>query len=124
VAWAATAVVLLGSVGVAVALGLRQCSRSPQAQEEASCRTFLDGFAGLVRKYEAQRGRLPASLADLKAPDLEYPYADEPNDCWGKPIDYRVVDAEARTFRLRSCGPDAVPDTDDDIVWPWGTPFR
>ncbi|MFO0931329.1 MAG: hypothetical protein U1E39_01320 [Planctomycetota bacterium] len=120
---AATTVLAVGGFVLWLVLGTGPEKTPAQVQEEG-CRTFLDGIAGQVKAFVGRRNRLPDTLFELKTPDSESPYDADPHDCWDTPIDYRIVDADARTFRLRSLGPDRKPDTKDDLVWPSNVPWR
>jgi hypothetical protein len=99
----------------------RLAGKSEAQVQREGCEAFLDGIAGQVRTYVERKGRMPGTLGDLRDLEVGSQYDAEPWDCWSKPIEYRVLDAAARTFRLRSSGPDRTPDTTDDIVWPSGT---
>ena len=92
--------------------------KSAAELQQEGCVSFLDGIARQVRTYAERKGRLPATLADLRDPEIGSQYDAEPWDCWSKPIEYRVLDAGDQTFQLRSCGPDLQPGTPDDILWP------
>ena len=94
--------------------------KSEAEMQREGCVAFLDGIAGEVRTYVELKGRLPRTLADLRDFEVGSEYDAEPWDCWSQPIEFRVVDAGAGTFRLRSGGPDRRPGTADDIVWPSG----
>jgi hypothetical protein len=99
----------------------------PTVAEEkiADCKKLLAGIASRITSYAERKGRMPQILPDLRA-DWEdpSPYDANPWDRWDKPIEYRVVDADKREFRLRSYGPDKTPDTADDIVWPDGKTWK
>lgn len=95
-----------------------------EANRIAGCRDFLVGLAAEVRTFVEMRGRLPATLADLRDPELPSKYDAEPWDVWRKPVEYRVLDAAKRDFQLRSLGPDGLAGTADDIVWPQGATWR
>lgn len=124
----AAAVTLLGvlAFGAVAAVVVRSFLATPTVEESRieGDRRLLAGIAEQVGKYVEARGRMPATLADLRSPDLESRFDAEPWDSWKHPIEYRVVDAPARTFRLRSYGPDGRPDTPDDIAWPRGASWR
>lgn len=122
VATIATGLALVGGV-LWMVLGFRP----PPTQQESEilgCRDFLSGIAEQVTLFVERRNRLPKTLAELRDTDSPSQYDAEPWDCWKKPIEYRVVDADARDFRLRSYGPDVKPDTPDDLVWPAGKVWR
>ncbi|MCC7139247.1 MAG: hypothetical protein IT460_12570 [Planctomycetes bacterium] len=120
---AATTVVALVGFAAWMALAFRG-DDSPYTSQEAGCLGFLDGIAKQVRGFSERKGRLPTTLAELRDPESPSPYDAEPWDCWQKPIEYQIVDADRRRFRLRSYGPDVKPDTADDLLWPAGEPWR
>lgn len=97
---------------------------SLEANRIAGCREFLAGVASEVRTFAEARGRMPSTLADLRDPELPSAYDAEPWDVWRKAIEYRIVDVARREFELRSLGPDRLPDTPDDIVWPQGARWK
>ena len=88
------------------------------------CRNDLSRLAHEVDAFRARSRRMPTQLSELFGPDSTSPFDAEPWDCWHGAYEYRIVDAKAGTFRLRSKGPDKKPDTPDDIVWPPGEPWR
>jgi hypothetical protein len=103
--------------------GLVLANRGGEDSRTAGCRTDLAEIAKYTSLFRERHGRLPAQLSELMT--LEgYRFDAEPWDCWHGAYEYRVVDANAGTFRLRSEGPDKKPDTPDDIVWPPGAPWR
>jgi hypothetical protein len=124
----ATTLTIVGLLvfGAVAAVVVRSFLTRPTAEQTAieGTRRFLDGMAEQVGKYREIRGRMPQRLADLRAPDLDSRYDAEPWDRWAHPFEYRLVDAEGGTFRIRSYGPDGVPDTADDVVWPRGATWR
>jgi len=44
-------------------------------------------------------------------------YEEVPQDVWGKDLQYELVEggSSGTTFRVFSCGPDGIADTDDDL---------
>ncbi len=123
-----TVVTILGLVAC-VAFGVFVAPRlfdRPTLEENriAGCRDFLMGISDQVRIFAGARERLPKTLAELRDPMLPSVYDAEPWDVWRKPIEYRVLDETKREFELRSLGPDKLPDTKDDIVWPEGAVWR
>lgn len=119
----ATTVVALAGFAAWLVLAARP-RPSPEEAAAAACRRLLGGIAHEVAAFVGRRNRLPDTLFELKTPDSDSPYDADPHDGWGTPIDYHIVDGEARTFRLRSAGPDRRPDTPDDLVWPPGARWR
>jgi hypothetical protein len=123
----ATTLTLVGvlAFGAFGAWAVKSFLTQPSAQdtEIEGARAFLAGIASAVKHYVDVRGRMPANLGELRAPDLPSDYDAEPWDRWARPVEYRVVNAADRVFRLRSYGPDRQPDTADDIVWPSGQPW-
>jgi competence protein ComGC len=117
----ATTVTIL-AVGTFVAflvwVAPRLKGKSEAQMQHEGCEAFLDGIAGQVRTYVDLKGRMPRTLGDLRDFEVGSQYDAEPWDCWSRPIEYSVLDAAARTFRLRSSGPDRTSGTADDIVWP------
>jgi len=98
--------------------------KTVQEMQTEGCFAFLDGLANRVRGFQDLKKRLPDSLAALRDPDLPSDHDAEPWDCWAKPIEYRIVDEARGEFRLRSYGPDKLPDSPDDIHWPSNLPWR
>jgi len=90
---------------------------------ENCCRGLAE-IASYVTKFADRRGRLPDSLAELKDWEDPAPIEAAPWDPWAKPIEYRIVDAATRDFRLRSGGPDKQLGTADDLVWPEGKAWK
>ena len=81
----------------------------------AKCREYHDGTWSWMMMTKAPRP--PESLKDLDEPirpgDRNYmPYERDP---WG--THYRIEREGGRLFRIWSNGPDAEPDTDDDICY-------
>jgi hypothetical protein len=121
---AVTVLGVLAFAGFLAVLAPRLAGKSPGEVQEEGCLTFLDGIARQVRTYVERKGALPRTLADLRDPEVGSEYDAEPWDCWSKPIEYRILDERAHTFQLRSCGPDLLPGTADDLVWPYGVPWK
>jgi hypothetical protein len=114
---AATALALVGFGALTVSF------LSKQGGDEGVAATH-DEMAGIARglaDYRQHVGRLPDALSKIF--DSRYRYHGDvvPEDAWRQAIEYRVLDAEAGTYRLRSLGPDKVAGTADDIVWPLGS---
>ncbi len=124
----AAGVTLVGLVGFAVFVvqaGPSLWKRKTVAEGQAEgAFKFLVGLANRVEGFRELKQRLPDALAELRDPDLPSDHDAEPWDCWAKPIEYRIVDEAKGEFRLRSYGPDKLPDTPDDIHWPEGLPWR
>ena len=70
-----------------------------------------------IDTYRLMHKKLPSSLDGLTESDDRNPYPIlflVPEDAWGNPYEYRVIDRS--TYQLRSYGPDGVPDTADDLT--------
>jgi hypothetical protein len=80
----------------------------------------LEELAVHLDTHYAKEGSLPLDLVALGGVETCYPGGVCPRDAWGSLLEYRPVDAQAGTFRLRSLGPDRKADTGDDVVWPVG----
>ncbi len=124
-----TTVVTLAGLAACVAVGVLVAPRlfdKPTLEQSriVGCRDFLKGISDQVKIFVDARSRLPKALAELRDPMLPSVYDAEPWDVWKKPIEYRVVDEAKREFELRSLGPDRLPGTADDIVWPEGALWR
>jgi general secretion pathway protein G len=80
----------------------------------------MSNFSGAIQRYVLDKHALPQSLEDLRqdAPSGEPYMSDIPNDPWGQPYDYRIVNAARKEFQIASGGDDKQLGTDDDIVWP------
>jgi len=82
----------------------------------------LSTFRLAIAQFVVERGRLPASIAEMAQPDPKtgVPTLEKvPADPWGHPYEYRVKDEAKRDWVVRSAGPDGRLDTADDVV---GTP--
>jgi hypothetical protein len=119
-ALAATALALVG-FGVLTVSFLRK-----QGGDEgvSSTQHGMSGIARALGDYRAHNGRLPDALSRIVDPRYNYEGDVVPEDAWRGMIEYRVLDAEKGTYRLRSLGRDRLPDTPDDIVWPLGTAWN
>ena len=82
-------------------------------------KTQISSFRQAIGQYKINEKRLPSSLDDLvQETESGYSYLSEdtvPEDPWGTPYEYRV---DGNKYSIRSAGPDKMPDTDDDIMWP------
>jgi hypothetical protein len=80
----------------------------------------LSNFGGAIRLYSLDRRSLPQSLDELTQRDAKgKAYLENiPNDPWGQPYVYRILDAAQRRYELRSAGEDRELATDDDVTWP------
>ena len=116
---------LVAFLGFAVWGILALLSRPSAAETELeNCRITLRGLTTDIQAFKADRGRLPVTLAELRAPDLPSRFEAQPRDRWDHPIEYRIVEEAAGEIRLRSLGPDGKPDTADDLVWPPGKSWK
>jgi hypothetical protein len=119
----ATVLGVVAAAGYLVVLVVRSSQPAPDPKVE-DCKRLLADIAKWVNRYAERKARMPETIAELKDWEDPAPFDPYPWDRWDKPIEYRVVDADKRDFRLRSCGPDKKPDTPDDIVWPPGTAWK
>lgn len=75
-------------------------------------------YHGLVTTWmmEKRVAHVPRSLHDLEeplVPGSTRPHLRVERDPWG--TEYEIVPEGGRLFRIRSNGPDGLPETDDDI---------
>lgn len=113
--YATIALLLFGLIGDPEA---RWGSRWPPKD---TARMQLRNVAQAVDVSRQRNRRLPASLDLLtqEDPNTKEPYLDKvPDDPWGVPYRYVVIDARRGRYTLRSAGPDGTFETDDDIVFP------
>jgi hypothetical protein len=120
----ATAVTVVGLGAFVGALALLLGGGDETDPRRVACRTDMEGIAREVGAFADRKGRLPSELKELFGPESTSPFDAEPWDCWHRPYEYRVIDPAARRFLLRSRGPDGLPDTPDDVVWPDGASWR
>ena len=85
--------------------------------EERATRALMDDLQRALDGYYARKKILPTRVAQLLGPDSPYQGGPIAEDAWRRVIQYKVVEARAGTWRLRSWGPDGKPDTPDDIVY-------
>ena len=79
----------------------------------------LSQFGAAMNNYRLANKKLPDSLEALTEAGGRNPrpfLASIPDDPWGNPYEYRILDRT--TYQLRSNGADGIPDTEDDIVYP------
>lgn len=115
-------VVVLAVIGMLL-IGLVGTGRSDAhfGSSPHTARMQLRNVAQAVDVSRQRNRRLPASLDELtqEDPNTKEPYLDKvPNDPWGVPYRYVVIDARRGRYTLRSAGPDGTFETDDDIVFP------
>lgn len=91
----------------------------PRNLRDEAAQTSLVQFTAAIRRFRAAHGRLPESLAELAEAtspvgavreDLDT----EPHDPWGHPWELRHL-GDGR-WEVRSAGPDADFDTEDDLA--------
>jgi len=79
-------------------------------------RQSLEQLQAAIRKYQTERGALPAISDIVKLTDLLFPeYMAEiiRYDAWNQ--EFKVNSAGDNTFQLSSAGPDGIPGNADDI---------
>jgi|GEM_PF-3387782 len=109
--WAIFAV-LLGLVAAGgAAVGIHAAQRHMEYADDHRA------ISGAITAYQADTGFVPASLLDLSGLKDE-----QIKDEWGNFYNY-AVGPDGQSFTLRSDGPDAAPDTDDDFELPQGPMF-
>jgi hypothetical protein len=113
----ATGIALLGFAALFVNFLLGQ----GETGESEATRALLDDLSGALGAYHARTGTLPERIAQLVGPNSPYQGDPIPEDAWRRRIEFRVVDARAGEWRLRSLGADGQPGTSDDLVLPAGT---
>ena len=77
----------------------------------------LQSFEDAINQYRMVHKKLPGSLQDLTESDGRMPKPPlpaVPEDAWGNPYEYKALDRSS--YRLRSLGPDGLPETADDIT--------
>jgi hypothetical protein len=114
--WAIRGILGLTAVVGAVVCGLVIWSRwapthlgrtRTSMDRAAACATLID-LAEEIANFRAREGRLPG--------DLHEAATTVPQDPWGGTIQYQA-NADG-TYRLRSNGPDRLPNTPDDMIVP------
>jgi len=98
-----------------------------EKREPRRLRHYVKEYALAVRKYWQDCGQLPPATDDLNeyliadpgVPGWQGPYLDARvrRDDWGNPVRFRIINGQGIVV---SFGPDAMPDTDDDILIPVG----
>jgi general secretion pathway protein G len=86
---------------------------------EAAAKAQMSNFGQAINNYLLTNKKLPSTLDELMETSGRnpHPYIDSvPDDPWGNPYDYRTLDR--KTYQIRSNGEDALPDTEDDILYP------
>jgi general secretion pathway protein G len=80
----------------------------------------MSNFAGAIKLYYLDKRSLPQSLDELTQSDANgNAYIEKiPNDPWGQPYDYKIVDARKQKYELVSSGEDKQMGTDDDVYFP------
>ena len=70
--------------------------------------------------YYLDKRSLPQTLDELTQSDANgNAYIDKiPNDPWGQPYEYKVMDARKQKYEIVSSGDDKTLGTDDDIFYP------
>ena len=79
----------------------------------------MSNFGQALNNFRLQNKKLPGALEELTEPSGRNPHPfiqSIPDDPWGNPYDYRVLDRT--TYQIRSNGEDGMADTEDDIVYP------
>lgn len=83
-------------------------------------RGSIANISTAIDMYEVDTGQLPASLSGLVQssgePNWNGPYlrGGLPSDAWGTPFQYSVKNA--KSYEVRSAGPDRQPGNEDDIT--------
>ncbi len=115
----ATAVTLLVLAGCGLVVVLLIKGPQEDAGQRAA-RALLQDLGRAIEAHHARVGRLPARISELLGPNSPYQGDALPEDAYRSPIEYRVLDGAAGTYRLRSLGADGRPGSTDDLVWPEG----
>ncbi len=88
--------------------------------QEDQAKIQMQRIAQAIDMYKMNNGgRVPDSLDELTQQDERSGEAiiDRiPDDSWGNPFEYRVVDS--RHFEIHSAGADGQMETDDDLKYP------
>lgn len=112
---------VLAIIGMLTAVVVVNYSGKQQKAMIKTTRASIDATATAVRLYEVDTGRLPSSLQNLVSssgePNWDGPYLENgrlPIDPWGIAIQYAAKDA--KSFEIRSAGPDKNMGTEDDIT--------
>ena len=107
-------------LGILAAIVVAKFSgRSVDAMIKAT-RTSIANVGTAIDMYEVDTGKLPSSLNSLTTssgePNWNGPYlkGGMPADSWGTPLVYSSQNA--KTYELRSAGPDTQPGNEDDIT--------
>jgi general secretion pathway protein G len=120
---AAALVIVVG--GFVFLLGLPGYREHGEHGRIGAARSQISNFETAIDLFEADTGRLPALLDDLRVapagvPGWKGPYLkkDLPLDPWGNPYRYALRHSPegTRRFVLSSDGSDGLPDTADDVT--------
>ena len=106
-------VIVVLAILASISFGMLRVADSSQNR---LARNQVDSLGFQASKAAGLTGFPPGTLEEL-APKVERPdwiKGGKFVDAWDRPIEYRV---EGKTFRLRSCGPDGIPGTDDDLSY-------
>lgn len=107
-------VTILGILAAVVIVNFQ--GQGEEARRQAT-RASMSSISTAIATYEIMVGRYPESLDDLTSPINERkPLLNKGqlNDAWGSPFQYKLVGKD--DYELRSAGPDAKMDTEDDLL--------
>jgi hypothetical protein len=113
-------VTLAGVAAVAAGVLFLWRDRGRDERSEATL-AEMRRIAEALAAYHREHATLPSRLSQLTSAGSSFQGDVVPEDSWRCPIDYRVSDAEAGEFVLRSRGADREPGTGDDLLWPRGS---
>ena len=121
-------IIVLTIIALLVALAMNSLTGVSDIAKEQTAAANVEGFKTALYSYQLKCGTLPTNDQGLKAlwakptaepiPDSWHAMFSEEQgpDPWGHPYVYRNPGKHnPDSFDVFSCGPDGVPDTDDDI---------
>ena len=110
-------IVILGMLIVLVGPNVLKALRD-SSQGAASTQMYNIGAS--IKLYMLDKRSLPQSLDELTQTNTSGDaYIEKiPNDPWGQPYEYKIIDARKQKYEISSSGEDKTMGTDDDIFFP------
>ena len=113
--------VVIVILGLLITLVVGNPFRALARGENETAFNQMAAFAGAIDMYKMEKHSLPKSLQDLtqEDPRTQQPYIDSiPNDPWGQPYEYRIIDERRYKYEISSGGTDKTLGGEDDIYYP------